>query len=381
MPYNTMSGRSDGVVSFDVWRSDPSLSTLQHIASSDTLPNRGSNMPSPSRSTDTVNGSAPVFRVNPAAAAASQAPPPTHADNSTITRPRYSSTMRISETNPSSASHFRSSSEEVSDEGDDKKHICTTCHKRFNRPSSLRIHMNTHTGATPFRCPYPNCGREFNVNSNMRRHYRNHSNPATGKDDPSSSSSNSSAPRRRQRRVEPSSHSNSPRDDRDFLVLRPNTNPHSAESVAAARSSTNSSSWPSTAYGKIPPNLSGDSDVETESTIDDEDELMDDDTSSYHSRNLSPAPHDSLYRLQPVSDFGDRYSARYHPQSDVRSLPPPPPTPLLSASSTSSSSSSPPASPMSSYNSPTTTTTSWSGSSSGTKFDPLMRLSQPSRWS
>ncbi|KIK68346.1 hypothetical protein GYMLUDRAFT_153877, partial [Collybiopsis luxurians FD-317 M1] len=63
----------------------------------------------------------------------------------------------------------------MSDDGDDKKHVCTTCHKRFNRPSSLRIHMNTHTGATPFRCPYPNCGREFNVNSNMRRHYRNHS--------------------------------------------------------------------------------------------------------------------------------------------------------------------------------------------------------------
>lgn len=30
-----------------------------------------------------------------------------------------------------------------------------------------------------FQCPYPNCGREFNVNSNMRRHYRNHSIPAT----------------------------------------------------------------------------------------------------------------------------------------------------------------------------------------------------------
>ncbi|KAF9037067.1 hypothetical protein BJ165DRAFT_1353811, partial [Panaeolus papilionaceus] len=55
-----------------------------------------------------------------------------------------------------------------------KKHVCPTCNKRFNRPSSLRIHVNTHTGATPFRCPWPNCGREFNVNSNMRRHYRNH---------------------------------------------------------------------------------------------------------------------------------------------------------------------------------------------------------------
>ncbi|KAJ6464832.1 hypothetical protein C8R45DRAFT_840129 [Mycena sanguinolenta] len=55
-----------------------------------------------------------------------------------------------------------------------KKHVCPTCSKRFNRPSSLRIHVNTHTGATPFRCPHPSCGRAFNVNSNMRRHFRNH---------------------------------------------------------------------------------------------------------------------------------------------------------------------------------------------------------------
>ncbi|KAJ7469803.1 hypothetical protein B0H11DRAFT_1731403, partial [Mycena galericulata] len=58
--------------------------------------------------------------------------------------------------------------------GEGKKHVCPTCGKRFNRPSSLRIHVNTHTGATPFRCPHPTCGRQFNVNSNMRRHFRNH---------------------------------------------------------------------------------------------------------------------------------------------------------------------------------------------------------------
>ncbi|KAJ7483948.1 hypothetical protein B0H11DRAFT_2192938 [Mycena galericulata] len=65
--------------------------------------------------------------------------------------------------------------EGVVEEG--KKHVCSTCGKRFNRPSSLRIHVNTHTGATPFRCPHPSCGRAFNVNSNMRRHFRNHANP------------------------------------------------------------------------------------------------------------------------------------------------------------------------------------------------------------
>lgn len=29
-----------------------------------------------------------------------------------------------------------------------------------------------------FECPYPGCGRQFNVSSNMRRHYRNHSSPS-----------------------------------------------------------------------------------------------------------------------------------------------------------------------------------------------------------
>jgi len=74
-----------------------------------------------------------------------------------------------------------------------RRHACPHCAKRFNRPSSLAIHVNTHTGdkrkglnpsfrsyqslrvsPAAFKCPFPNCGREFNVNSNMRRHYRKH---------------------------------------------------------------------------------------------------------------------------------------------------------------------------------------------------------------
>ncbi|KAH9853252.1 hypothetical protein C2E23DRAFT_728858 [Lenzites betulinus] len=57
---------------------------------------------------------------------------------------------------------------------DDRRHACGICHRRFNRPSSLRIHMNSHTGEQPFECPFPGCSRRFSVNSNMRRHYRNH---------------------------------------------------------------------------------------------------------------------------------------------------------------------------------------------------------------
>lgn len=78
-----------------------------------------------------------------------------------------------------------------------RRHACPHCAKRFNRPSSLAIHVNTHTGdkrgqislvlfsfavltvPLAFRCPFPNCGREFNVNSNMRRHYRKHLSSAT----------------------------------------------------------------------------------------------------------------------------------------------------------------------------------------------------------
>ncbi|OCH93292.1 hypothetical protein OBBRIDRAFT_703254, partial [Obba rivulosa] len=55
-----------------------------------------------------------------------------------------------------------------------KKHACPWCSKRFDRPSSLAIHINTHTGEKPYACAFPGCGRKFNVNSNMRRHYRNH---------------------------------------------------------------------------------------------------------------------------------------------------------------------------------------------------------------
>ncbi|KAI0046318.1 hypothetical protein FA95DRAFT_1494207 [Auriscalpium vulgare] len=57
---------------------------------------------------------------------------------------------------------------------DGKRHACPHCYKRFNRPSSLEIHINTHTGVRPFRCPHPDCGKDFNVKSNMRRHYKNH---------------------------------------------------------------------------------------------------------------------------------------------------------------------------------------------------------------
>nr|GAT47555.1 predicted protein [Mycena chlorophos] len=65
--------------------------------------------------------------------------------------------------------------DEAEDEDPEQnKHVCPTCFKTFNRPSSLRTHMHTHTGALPFVCPFSGCEQGFNVKSNMRRHYRTH---------------------------------------------------------------------------------------------------------------------------------------------------------------------------------------------------------------
>ncbi|ORX90548.1 hypothetical protein K493DRAFT_317890 [Basidiobolus meristosporus CBS 931.73] len=55
-----------------------------------------------------------------------------------------------------------------------KRHVCHVCHKRFPRPSSLRIHLHTHTGEKPYECEYPGCRRRFSVLSNLRRHQKTH---------------------------------------------------------------------------------------------------------------------------------------------------------------------------------------------------------------
>lgn len=54
------------------------------------------------------------------------------------------------------------------------KYECEYCKKGFTRPSSLKIHINSHTGEKPFVCTFEGCGRSFSVLSNMRRHARVH---------------------------------------------------------------------------------------------------------------------------------------------------------------------------------------------------------------
>jgi uncharacterized Zn-finger protein len=55
-----------------------------------------------------------------------------------------------------------------------RKYHCSVCQKKFMRPSSLKIHIYSHTGEKPYRCTFPGCERRFSVHSNMKRHLRVH---------------------------------------------------------------------------------------------------------------------------------------------------------------------------------------------------------------
>ncbi|KAG1760031.1 hypothetical protein EDD22DRAFT_903307 [Suillus occidentalis] len=213
---------SDGppaTYSFNVLRADPLSSSLEHIASSTKLRTRATNSNQGKSGAGIANGSTPVFRVSMAAFVPPRQSQHRHKHRSPA--PLYSSqiprddafilaspTQHVVEPRPQPSSSVLSFS--VSDppnsastvmtndgrrpylkssdhlttmlhgEGRGKKHQCPHCGKRFNRPSSMKIHVNTHTGAKPYQCPYPGCGREFNVNSNMRRHWRNHTRLSAG---------------------------------------------------------------------------------------------------------------------------------------------------------------------------------------------------------
>lgn len=55
-----------------------------------------------------------------------------------------------------------------------RNHRCPECHKVFKRPLSFKIHYSIHTGEREFKCNWVNCGKQFNVKSNMTRHQKVH---------------------------------------------------------------------------------------------------------------------------------------------------------------------------------------------------------------
>lgn len=175
--------------SFNVLRADPITASLEHVASSTTLRHRGATTNSPTSQAGVTNGSAPAFRVSmapldqrssqrhkiavqPVMRSTRNPSSPTTAREPDLPlhmRSAHSSSMlsfSVSDP-PSSAStimshdgrrsYLRSSeaiSPSLSGEGRGKKHQCPHCGKRFNRPSSMKIHVNTHTGA---KRTYPFC--------------------------------------------------------------------------------------------------------------------------------------------------------------------------------------------------------------------------------
>ncbi|KAJ3762801.1 hypothetical protein EV360DRAFT_78949 [Lentinula raphanica] len=111
---------------------------------------------------------------------ASHHPPPNHRTSASLDNQRrseerpYSSTQRVQTPSGDLPSSSAPSS---------AKYECSFCGKGFNRPSSLKIHLNSHTGEKPFLCPFDGCGRSFSVLSNMRRHARVHNQAAQTSDE------------------------------------------------------------------------------------------------------------------------------------------------------------------------------------------------------
>jgi hypothetical protein len=170
--------------SFDVLSSDPTTSSLEHISSSTTLSKRGAtSTPHISSSAGVANGSAPAFKVtafpHKFQYTSGTLPPSTGHRRRDVGVGSSTATscatlmFPVSGTASSQVDGSKNAVDKLSSVaatathdrieitvGDDdrsapsptsvkgKKHECSICFKRFNRPSSLRIHVNTHTGAT-----------------------------------------------------------------------------------------------------------------------------------------------------------------------------------------------------------------------------------------
>ncbi|KAJ7651092.1 hypothetical protein FB45DRAFT_713419, partial [Roridomyces roridus] len=118
----------------------------------------------------------------------------------------------------------------------EKKHGCTMCHKRFDRPSTLKKHLLVHTGEKAFQCHI--CERRFGVMSNLNRHIRRCSlrevhthgsaaavpSPERSNGKRATSTTSNPAPPRKRRRRPPSPSRWVPASLRSLNLLTPETN-------------------------------------------------------------------------------------------------------------------------------------------------------------
>lgn len=98
-------------------------------------------------------------------------------DNETLSSPMTSSPHPQSssaEFPPQSTSFDQKSPEPHSGK---KRHKCNVCGSYWGRPSSLKIHMVSHTGIKEFVCSV--CKQDFGVKSNYTRHIRVHHKDST----------------------------------------------------------------------------------------------------------------------------------------------------------------------------------------------------------
>ncbi|KAI9349748.1 hypothetical protein BDR26DRAFT_852712 [Obelidium mucronatum] len=75
-------------------------------------------------------------------------------------------------TAPSRGSGSYARTRRASTYGLGNKYKCTICPKEFERPSTLKTHMNSHTGNRPYECTREGCSWKFTVLSNLKRHER-----------------------------------------------------------------------------------------------------------------------------------------------------------------------------------------------------------------